>query len=105
MLFIQKLIAKLKSQARLDLGSKPTLWVAAVLIAGFLAFYLDSTKASAVTDVHQPEAPEAASTFIPKGFVLVPIEVANYESLDSILGKHGVVDLYVPGFRGTPETN
>ena len=96
MLFIEKLITKFKNQARFDLSSKPTLWVAAVLIAGFLAFYLDATKASAVADVHQPEAPEAASTFIPKGFVLVPIEVANFESLDSILGKHGVVDLYVP---------
>jgi hypothetical protein len=33
-------------------------------------------------------------TFIPKGFVLVPIEVQNYEALDSILGKFGLVDLF-----------
>lgn len=33
-------------------------------------------------------------TFIPRGFVLVPIEVQNYEALDSILGKYGVVDLF-----------
>src|SRR5438128_1195292 len=33
-------------------------------------------------------------TYIPKGFVLVPIEVANYEALDSILGRFGVVDLF-----------
>jgi hypothetical protein len=33
-------------------------------------------------------------TYIPKGFVLVPIEVENYEALDSILGKFGLVDLF-----------
>src|ERR1035437_10610139 len=33
-------------------------------------------------------------TYIPKGFVLVPIEVQNYEALDSILGQFGVVDLF-----------
>ena len=36
----------------------------------------------------------SADTFIPKGFTLVPIEVANYESLDSIIGQFGVVDLF-----------
>lgn len=38
-------------------------------------------------------------TYIPKGFVLVPIDVQNYEALDSILGKFGIVDL----FRGQDE--
>jgi hypothetical protein len=47
-----------------------------------------------------PQSPSSRSeraqvdTFIPKGFVLVPIEVQNYEALDSILGKFGVVDLF-----------
>ena len=35
-----------------------------------------------------------ADTFIPEGFTLIPIEVANYKSLDSILGNFGVVDLF-----------
>lgn len=39
-------------------------------------------------------APAEVDTHIPKGFVLVPIEVQNYEALDSILGKFGVVDLF-----------
>jgi len=33
-------------------------------------------------------------TFIPAGYVLVPIEIQNSEALDSVLGQHGVVDLY-----------
>lgn len=36
-------------------------------------------------------------TYIPRGFVLVPIEVQNYEALDSILGNYGVVDLFQGG--------
>ncbi len=34
---------------------------------------------------------------IPRGFVLVPIEVQNYEALDSILGRFGNVDLFQAG--------
>ena len=43
---------------------------------------------------------EGVDTFIPKGFVLVPIEVVNYEALDSILGKFGIVDLLTPNESG-----
>lgn len=35
-----------------------------------------------------------ADTHIPTGYVLIPIHVENYESLDLILGHLGVVDLY-----------
>lgn len=37
---------------------------------------------------------QSLDTYIPEGFVLVPIEVQNYESLDLVIGKFGVVDLY-----------
>lgn len=70
-------------------------WIVAGLLAGFMAYYRDMTARSS-KDVHEPEPIESAATYIPAGFVLVPIEVANYESLDSILGKFGIVDLYIP---------
>lgn len=38
----------------------------------------------------------SADTYIPPGFVLVPIEVINRQALDSLLGPYGVVDLYLP---------
>lgn len=41
-------------------------------------------------------------THIPKGFVLIPIEVQNYEALDSLLGRFAVVDLYQG--EGSPQT-
>lgn len=45
---------------------------------------------------HKNRRPHATSitTLIPAGQVLVPIEVENYEALDSILGPYGFVDLF-----------
>lgn len=44
---------------------------------------------------------ESVDTVIPAGFSLVPIEIVNSETLDSILGSFGVVNLHtvpmVPG--------
>lgn len=81
------------------------LAVALCLAAGLLAFIWDQ-RASESADVSkpEPESVEDAATYIPDGFVLVPIEVANFESLDSILGKFGVVDLFVAAedSRGRP---
>lgn len=56
-----------------------------------LASWKSSSKADPLTgnvDI------KGLDTFIPRGFVLVPIEVDNYEALDSILGKFGLVDLF-----------
>ncbi len=39
---------------------------------------------------------KSADTYIPAGYVLVPIEVTNRDALESILGSYGVVDLYIP---------
>jgi hypothetical protein len=41
------------------------------------------------------EAPVVtADTYIPEGFVLVPIEIQNAESLGSLIGAYAVVDLF-----------
>lgn len=42
----------------------------------------------------QSKKQDSMDVFIPKGETLVPIKVANYESLDQIIGQYGVVDLY-----------
>lgn len=36
-------------------------------------------------------------TYIPNGFVLVPIEIQNLASLDSLVGQYALVDLYAVG--------
>ncbi len=40
------------------------------------------------------EPPDGVDILIPEGQSLVPIEVTNYETLDSLLGTYGVVDLF-----------
>lgn len=36
----------------------------------------------------------SADTYIPEGFVLVPIELQNVDSLSSLIGQYAVVDLF-----------
>ena len=68
------------------------VWIFAVLAAGLISLLFDRKDETPSRVI--AESADTASTLIPAGFVLVPIEVSNYESLDSILGKFGVVDLY-----------
>jgi hypothetical protein len=86
---------KMKSRIIESLAPRPSLWVGAILVSGFIAYYIDSRPQTG-GDTDTGTAQDAA-TFIPNGFVLVPIEVSNFESLDSILGNYGIVDLYAPG--------
>lgn len=37
-----------------------------------------------------------ADTVIPAGFVLVPIELLNFEALSSLVGGYAIVDLFAP---------
>lgn len=98
-------IEKLKSHPTLskfvpENKNRTLLWVAAIVVAGALAFIFDQKPEPATNPNLEPETVEDAATFIPEGYVLVPIEVANSESLDSILGKFGVVDLFVAPLDG-----
>ena len=86
----------MKVEPLLTWARRHSVWLGAVILSGILALYWDHSEQRANADPKVPEEIETAATHIPAGFVLVPIEVANYESLDSILGKSGVVDLYVP---------
>ena len=47
---------------------------------------------------------ENFSTFIPKGFSLVPIDVENYKSLDSVLGQFGTVDVFTKNTTKNSQT-
>ncbi|MCM2281910.1 MAG: hypothetical protein NDI61_08705 [Bdellovibrionaceae bacterium] len=68
------------------------LWAALIATTGLAA----AAQKPATNQEQLPGADEADSvdTYIPSGFVLVPIEVVNYEALDSVLGRYGIVDLF-----------
>lgn len=44
-----------------------------------------------------------ADTYIPKGFVLVPLDIANIDSLSALIDQFAVIDLYVglPSDKGS----
>lgn len=77
-------------------NSRWTPWLITIAGAALMAFVWDlrTPGRSAGHELPTETPPESVATMIPAGYVLVPIEVSNYESLDSILGQYGVVDLY-----------
>ena len=65
-----------------------------VLLLSFLilitAYFLFSPK-NTVSEKHEKIY---ADTMIPKGQVLIPIELANADSVSALMDQYGVVDLY-----------
>ncbi|MBY0385571.1 hypothetical protein K2X05_10475 [bacterium] len=69
--------------------------VFAILFFIVLIFYSCQKESNPKTSTENPtEANDGIDLLIPAGQSLVPIEVANYETLDSLLGSFGVVDLF-----------
>jgi hypothetical protein len=61
----------------------------ALMLIIILGVYLTSSNSPALQ-----EAEASADTYIPEGFVLVPIELQNAESLSSLISNYAVVDLF-----------
>lgn len=70
----------------------------AFILLGAISLITERQKSSAPAagPLKLAEEPKSVDTFIPRGFVLVPLEIANAESLTSLVGDvGGVVDLYL----------
>ncbi len=68
-----------------------------ILIFGLVAFLWENNKSD--TAAKHEESRKSVDTFIPVGFVLVPIQLSNAEALDSMIGSSGVVDLFIPDIK------
>lgn len=75
----------------------------------FLSFILLTTlgvtlhyrqKSLPVAEAASPST-AGADTYIPKGFVLVPIELQNIQAIAGLIGDHGLIDLYGSTADGT----
>ena len=83
---LAKILVLVKQQAK-----QHQLLAGLIVLSGLIAL---------IVELRDPRAPRpedsaaAPSTYIPEGYVLVPIDVQNPEALDSILGSFGVVDLF-----------
>lgn len=73
----------------------------AVLAGIFMILPRQTTGPDTPTEAFQ-DIP-TIDTFIPVGYTLVPIDIQNHESLDSVLGSYGMVDLYTADQKGRPE--
>ncbi len=58
-------------------------------------------KHSSIKNINSDDSPEFFDTYIPHGFAIVPIEISNHTSLDSLISSRGVVDLYATDFTKT----
>ena len=60
-----------------------------ILIAAYILFTPKKEQSAG-----QPAEKIYADTMIPKGYVLIPIELANADSVSALMDQYGVVDLY-----------
>jgi hypothetical protein len=66
------------------------------LLLGVIAFFSSQQKPPEPSSPEYSAPSKSVDTFIPRGTVLVPLELANAESLSSLVGDMGgVVDLYL----------
>ncbi len=64
------------------------IWLVLILISLIFTFLQHTNKTKEIIK------PRNLDTYIPEGFVLVPVELSNGPALDGLLKHKGVVDLY-----------
>lgn len=75
------------------------LLMIAFLALGAAALLLGWTKKEAPLVVEEQEAVQV-DTMIPAGYLLIPIELSNGESLASLAGPYALIDLYAVSENG-----
>jgi hypothetical protein len=79
-----------------NLDTKTKLLLGGFLVLGLLTLMMNFSKQETVVaaETQQTMGP-SVDTFIPLGYTLLPIDLVNAESLNSLIGEMGgVVDLY-----------
>ncbi len=95
---IQNIFQKLKDVASLSsLKNNRVIWIIVVL-SGAIALSWDLRKADSKSNESSLET--IVDTVIPRGYTLIPIEIQNYEALDSVFGNYGIVTLYSSSQEG-----
>lgn len=81
-----------------DKNSKNKFLILGFIFLGAASLALSNPRQETSPQTHEAgPTPASVDTLIPNGYVLVPIEVSNANSLSSLLGDvGGVVDLYLP---------
>ncbi len=72
---------------KLSQNNKMLLLSFLILILAYFLFSPNKAKNQSSEKIY-------ADTLIPKGFVLIPLELANADSVSALMDQYGVVDLY-----------
>ncbi len=74
-----------------------------ILCAVLISILTYSVYAMQSENPAPPRKANTLDTVIPAGYTLYPIEILNFQAINAILGRVGIVDLYVPS--GPDEKN
>lgn len=77
-------------------GQNRTLGLALLALIMISALNHCRSSSSGTEANSESESVIEADTLIPDGFSLVPLELSNFESLNSVMGAFAIVDLYSP---------
>ena len=80
---------QLKSLTSHKIGYFLVLTIVMTTFAFFLSYDRDDD-----TENVESKVQESPDTFIPEGYVLVPIMVSNFESLNALVSQYAIVNLY-----------
>lgn len=93
---LKKAILQLKENL-LDV-EKPHWILGCIIVMGMILLIshnqrITTTNATGFSSSPTPD-PSPIDTFVPTGFVLVTLQLTNGDSIDSMMGNYGMVDLY-----------
>lgn len=89
---LKKVILQLKENL-LD-AEKPYWILGSILIMGMILLLSHNQKKSSDDSLGAHTSTMPLDTFVPSGYVLVTLQLTNGESIDSMMGNYGMVDLY-----------
>lgn len=87
---------------KLNIKSDKALLLAFLALGGVVLLLELLPSSSKNEKAEDPSSSESfdVDTMIPAGYLLIPLELANSESLASLSGQFSVVDLYTSGEKG-----
>lgn len=88
---LKNIIAKLKL---IEQPRSPKWFLIAAAILMLMLLVKPKSESNQKTS---PVLPPSADTYIPAGYVLVPVQLVNQASIDSLIGGYTVVDIYLAG--------
>lgn len=76
------------------LNPQKPIWIIFTLVLIGVSFLIPQIREQKTPTDIKSELTPSLDTFVPAGFVLVTLQLINNESIDSMIGAYGLVDIY-----------